>query len=1051
MKMVKTLFKYLIWIGYIMPVYSQDIQNDSVLLNTILNYDQKVLYIASLRSANDYAARLTHTKQFQISYFDIYFNIDDVPVTCVFEYVYGEENDQQYLTIGISLKSARFSLEFYYYNETIEKEWKEQLKAGTKQKIIICNSGTYLQINENEYIKYPENSTYDKKSIVDSLNNMDTTNIHSENESFLNSTSNTLSTKTTAEEISIEVIVPGVPNYLWYQNCSLTSWTMLLGYWNDKGYSNFVPGGNSINGHYWAITDELCLIEYERKDIFGIRYYAQAKEYGNNTVLDEKYFFRFPYLNPDFSAEEFWNLYVKMIDSTQHPMEVCWSGSPYGSHSTVGIGYKVEQDQRFLILNDTWRDVPYYINYDQYNESISFFRYFYPSEPEKSNLKHSASNDSIYSTMGSSSLDPVDLNILPPLNPSLYSYHSFELADLNGDKLDDLIVCNFRNNLYRINPLKIYYNDGTNYFEDTRFNPEILQYQYQCIGISRTFDYDNDGDLDIAVTGFWSYIYIFVNEGGIINSTPIQLESDRLGFIDLSYGDYDLDGDIDLIATSVIDQIKLYENQNGIFTNVLTIEMEGQSYKVRLCDVNKDEYPDLIVSCRRGTVAVFYNNNGKYNATPDFSPVGHGALSFDIADLTNDGWLDIVTSVDGKIIIYHNIFGVYSDEALHINDNLDCYPRDIVAKDLNKDNYPEILIANFNRANIILGNNHGQIDSNPIWQSDKVDPTINIRVFDNKVGEKLLLFGKSRGGDLEFYKMTSLCSVDTVYESISICEGESYEEWTETGQYSRTLTSETGCDSMVVTNLTVNLINTITENVSICEGEGYEGWTETGQYSRTLTSETGCDSMVVTNLTVNPINTITENVSICEEESYEGWTETGQYSRTLTSVTGCDSIIVTNLTVNPLPSAPTITQSGDTLISDAQLGNQWFLNDNVINGANEQNYIVSESGIYYVIVTDITRCFSVPSNTINVIYSSILSLGKTRLLIFPNPADEQIIVQGLPNASIIISIYDLDGNLLFIQNTDSTETTIDISLLPKGTYLIVFNKIYKQAVKFIKY
>ena len=73
------------------------------------------------------------------------------------------------------------------------------------------------------------------------------------------------------------------------------------------------------------------------------------------------------------------------------------------------------------------------------------------------------------------------------------------------------------------------------------------------------------------------------------------------------------------------------------------------------------------------------------------------------------------------------------------------------------------------------------------------------------------------------------------------------------GQYERTLTSLTGCDSVVTTNLTVALNKSTIEDISICQGDSYEGWTNTGQYQRILFAASGADSIVTTNLTVHPI------------------------------------------------------------------------------------------------------------------------------------------------------------------------------------------------------
>ena len=91
-----------------------------------------------------------------------------------------------------------------------------------------------------------------------------------------------------------------------------------------------------------------------------------------------------------------------------------------------------------------------------------------------------------------------------------------------------------------------------------------------------------------------------------------------------------------------------------------------------------------------------------------------------------------------------------------------------------------------------------------------------------------------------------------------------------------------------------------TEYKSICEGSSYNGWTASGTYDRTLVAKSGGDSIVTTHLTVNPKSFVTENITITEGETYNGWTTSGQYSRTLSSVLGCDSIVTTNLTVESL-------------------------------------------------------------------------------------------------------------------------------------------------------
>ncbi len=95
--------------------------------------------------------------------------------------------------------------------------------------------------------------------------------------------------------------------------------------------------------------------------------------------------------------------------------------------------------------------------------------------------------------------------------------------------------------------------------------------------------------------------------------------------------------------------------------------------------------------------------------------------------------------------------------------------------------------------------------------------------------------------------------------SIEICFGETYEvglsSYNETGIYLDTLTSEFGCDSLVTTDLFVNAELNTEQTFTLCFGQsitvGGSTYTETGEYLDTFISESGCDSLVTTFLTVS--------------------------------------------------------------------------------------------------------------------------------------------------------------------------------------------------------
>jgi parallel beta-helix repeat protein len=246
------------------------------------------------------------------------------------------------------------------------------------------------------------------------------------------------------------------------------------------------------------------------------------------------------------------------------------------------------------------------------------------------------------------------------------------------------------------------------------------------------------------------------------------------------------------------------------------------------------------------------------------------------------------------------------------------------------------------------------------------------------------------GGNAENQIITTYLTVNPVQyatEEVTIKEGENYLGWTEAGQYQRTLTAITGCDSIVTTNLQVTAAVVYSvEDVTICEGDNYLGWTEPGQYERTLTSSTGGDSIVTTVLSVNPIQYTTEEVTIVKGEDYMGWKKEGYYERTLTSATGCDSIVTTVLTIeNKTANNNSSTKS-----------------ENVTTSSSETEYVANE------------------------------------FILYPNPAKSSINIEYsyLPEMDTTIEILNGNGQTVYSERVESVAIRIDIDHLISGMYFI---------------
>lgn len=208
-------------------------------------------------------------------------------------------------------------------------------------------------------------------------------------------------------------------------------------------------------------------------------------------------------------------------------------------------------------------------------------------------------------------------------------------------------------------------------------------------------------------------------------------------------------------------------------------------------------------------------------------------------------------------------------------------------------------------------------------------------------------------------------------DNISICFGDQYTFGNQTlnssGTYQETFASNNGCDSVVTLQLAI--VSSFFENVNqtICEGGSYSignsTYTEAGTYMNTLTSASGCDSVVTLNLSVEQDISVLVNETICEGEEYlfngMNLTETGLYSETLATVGGCDSTVSVNLTV--LPGVPPI------------------LNEVICEGEsyNFGNNVYTESGIYISSFSSPNGCETLVTLTLSVQIAQEVSIEQT--------------------------------------------------------------------------
>jgi D-alanyl-D-alanine carboxypeptidase len=154
--------------------------------------------------------------------------------------------------------------------------------------------------------------------------------------------------------------------------------------------------------------------------------------------------------------------------------------------------------------------------------------------------------------------------------------------------------------------------------------------------------------------------------------------------------------------------------------------------------------------------------------------------------------------------------------------------------------------------------------------------------------------------------------------------------------------------------------------------------------------------------------------------------------------------------VNPIPPKPIITLKGDTLISNAKTGNQWYNSNGIIQGAINSKYIFPSVDNYYCIVTSF-GCSSDTSNKINTVKSEIHnSIFHNNYVIYPNPSSSYVVIQsdiGLNNATIEINNY-LGQTVKIVENIYDKSLLINIENLQDGFYFVKI--IEKNHIKISK-
>ncbi|MBL8000547.1 MAG: T9SS type A sorting domain-containing protein [Flavobacteriales bacterium] len=254
-------------------------------------------------------------------------------------------------------------------------------------------------------------------------------------------------------------------------------------------------------------------------------------------------------------------------------------------------------------------------------------------------------------------------------------------------------------------PLRIVIHDNVNGLMSC--SPQQSRESPSGIRSHHAADLDSDGDEDLvvlvndAVTYSSRRVAIYTNNNGVLDSTAAIGTISGPGGVSDPWlpivRDMDADGDVDILWSN---QLSL-NNGNGTFAPTVTLGLTawGANFGTGVCDVDGDGDPDHIWKYIFSGLPIMWNENlGGGLPGPDqtlanspFSliPSSQAELSMPQvqgADLTNDGWEDLVLFSGDSIAFLVNAGGTFPSAV-----ERSCGAVAYTIGDINSDGLPEVI------------------------------------------------------------------------------------------------------------------------------------------------------------------------------------------------------------------------------------------------------------------------------------------------------------------------------------------------------------------------
>lgn len=254
---------------------------------------------------------------------------------------------------------------------------------------------------------------------------------------------------------------------------------------------------------------------------------------------------------------------------------------------------------------------------------------------------------------------------------------------------------------------------------------------------------------------------------------------------------------------------------------------------------------------------------------------------------------------------------------------------------------------------------------------------------------------------------------------------------------------------------------------------------QTGDYAVTASDKFQCYGYDDINITVNPnpVVNLGPDTSYCAGSAiqfnatngiaYEWNTgattsnitvnQPGTYGVEVTAANGCTASDFVNVYELSLPDAtiqanPLFATTYQFNTTGPNLASVWYFGNGDSSLLNNPTYSFPSTGTYQIThaVTDINGCSAADTLYLNVVPNGLNSIFANTTTVYPNPATDKLIVTCNQPAQQI-RVTDVTGRVYFTTSNTLNTTTIDVSTLACGVYVIEIKTNSNTAVKrFIK-